>query len=86
MFFRKFITSGYRDGALYIDGQNESYPSMIAQQMKLAGGGDFKQPLMADNNGGFFPQEYSDSGYKTLYKGFVDGALIGPVNDNKQQI
>lgn len=46
------LTSGYRDGALYLDGQNESYPSMIAQQMKLAGGGDFKQPLMADNLGG----------------------------------
>ncbi|MEI7485981.1 MAG: G-D-S-L family lipolytic protein [Chryseobacterium sp.] len=46
------LTSGYRDGALYIDGQNESYPSMIAQQMKLVGGGDFRQPLMADNNGG----------------------------------
>ncbi len=46
------LTSGFRDGALYIDGQNESYPSMIAQQMKLVGGGDFKQPLMADNNGG----------------------------------
>mgnify|MGYP002653435320 FL=1 len=24
------LTSGYRDGALYIDGQNESYPNMIA--------------------------------------------------------
>lgn len=46
------LTSGMRDGALYIDGQNESYPSMLAQQMKLAGGGDFKQPLMADNLGG----------------------------------
>ncbi|KMQ69894.1 G-D-S-L family lipolytic protein [Chryseobacterium sp. FH2] len=46
------LTSGYRDGALYADGQNESYPSMIAQQMKLVGGGEFKQPLMADNNGG----------------------------------
>jgi hypothetical protein len=46
------LTSGYRDGALYIDGQNESYPSMIAGEMKLAGGGDFKQPLMSDNLGG----------------------------------
>ncbi|WP_312391865.1 SGNH/GDSL hydrolase family protein [Chryseobacterium sp.] len=46
------LTSGYRDGALYADGQNESYPSMIAQQMKLVGGGDFKQPMMPDNNGG----------------------------------
>ena len=37
--FTKFVsignslTSGYRDGALYIDGQNESFPSMIAAQM-----------------------------------------------------
>lgn len=47
------LTSGYRDGALYSDGQNESYPSMIAMQMKLAGGGNFKQPLMPNNVGGF---------------------------------
>src|SRR4051812_8292807 len=46
------LTSGYRDNALYIDGQNESYPNIIAGQMKLAGGGNFVQPLMADNNGG----------------------------------
>lgn len=46
------LTSGYRDNALYIDGQNESYPSMIAKQMQLAGGGEFKQPMMSDNLGG----------------------------------
>ncbi|MFC7346514.1 G-D-S-L family lipolytic protein [Chryseobacterium zhengzhouense] len=57
--FSKFIslgnslTSGYRDGALYSGGQNESFPSMIAMQMKLAGGGEFKQPLMPNNVGGF---------------------------------
>lgn len=47
------LTSGYRDGALYSSGQNESYPSMIAGQMKLAGGGAFKQPLMPNDIGGF---------------------------------
>lgn len=47
------LTSGYRDNALYIDGQMESYPSMIAAQMKLAGGGEFKQPMMPNNTGGF---------------------------------
>ncbi|MHA6696642.1 SGNH/GDSL hydrolase family protein [Chryseobacterium sp. A321] len=46
------LTAGYRDNALYVDGQNESYPSMLAQQMKLAGGGEFKQPMMTDNLGG----------------------------------
>lgn len=56
--FSKFVslgnslTSGYRDNALYTDGQNESFPSMIAQQMMRAGGGAFKQPLMSDNLGG----------------------------------
>ena len=57
------LTSGYRDNALYIDGQNESYPAMLAQQMQLAGGGAFKQPLMPNNTGGFtnlpgFPGKY----------------------------
>ena len=46
------LTSGYSNGALYTDGQNESFPSMLAGEMKLAGGGAFKQPLMADNLGG----------------------------------
>lgn len=47
------LTAGYRDGTLYIDGQNESYPSMLAMQMKLVGGGEFKQPMMPNNTGGF---------------------------------
>lgn len=47
------LTSGYRDGALYLDGQNESYPSMLAKQMAFAGGGNFSQPLMPNNVGGF---------------------------------
>ena len=57
--FTKFVsignslTSGYRDGALYVDGQTQSFPSMMAQQMALAGGGVFKQPLMPNNTGGF---------------------------------
>lgn len=47
------LTSGYRDNALYLDGQNESYPNMLANQMKLAGGGEFTQPLIPNNIGGF---------------------------------
>lgn len=60
------LTSGYRDGALYIDGQNESYPSMIAAQMKLAGGGDFVQPMMPNNTGGF-TSLFAASGGKDFY-------------------
>ena len=46
------LTAGFRDGALFVSGQEESYPAMIAAQMKLAGGGEFKIPMMADDLGG----------------------------------
>ncbi len=46
------LTSGYMDDALYISGQQNSYPAILAEQMKRAGGGDFKIPLMADELGG----------------------------------
>lgn len=65
------LTSGYRDNALYVDGQNESYPSMIARQMKLAGGGDFKQPMMADNLGGIPAVGFGNK----LVLSVVNGAL-----------
>ncbi|MEG9327081.1 G-D-S-L family lipolytic protein [Salinimicrobium catena] len=47
------ITSGYADNALYISAQEASYPNIMAQQFAKVGGGDFTQPLMADNYGGF---------------------------------
>ncbi|SDE43655.1 SGNH/GDSL hydrolase family protein [Riemerella columbipharyngis] len=47
------LTSGFRDGTLYADGQKESYPNIIAEQMKKAGGGYFTQPMMPNNVGGF---------------------------------
>lgn len=46
------ITAGYSDAALFIDGQTNSYPNMLAENFALAGGGDFNIPFMADNLGG----------------------------------
>lgn len=46
------LTAGYADGALYITGQENSYPNIMAGQFALAGGGEFTQPLMNDNIGG----------------------------------
>ena len=40
------LTAGYADNALYNQGQAYSYPNLIAQQFKLIGGGDFRQPLV----------------------------------------
>ncbi|NEW80187.1 MAG: G-D-S-L family lipolytic protein [Gelidibacter sp.] len=56
--FSKFVsvgnslTAGYSDGALFIDGQTNSFPNILAKQFVLAGGGNFTQPLMKDNLGG----------------------------------
>lgn len=68
------LTSGYRDNALYIDGQNESYPNIIAGQMKLAGGGNFVQPLMADNNGGLVLLGTPIQATKLYIKSFTNGS------------
>ncbi|MGB5691798.1 MAG: G-D-S-L family lipolytic protein [Flavobacteriaceae bacterium] len=46
------LTAGYSDAALFIDGQTNSYPNMLADNFALAGGGGFDTPLMADNLGG----------------------------------
>ena len=46
------LTAGYTSGALYITGQESSYPNIMAQQFAYTGGGDFNQPLMNDNLGG----------------------------------
>ena len=56
--FTKFVaigdslTAGYADGALYLLGQQNSFPNMLAQQFADVGGGAFTQPLVGDNLGG----------------------------------
>lgn len=46
------LTAGYSDNALFKEGQENSFPNMLAQQMSLAGGGSFDTPFMNDNLGG----------------------------------
>ncbi len=46
------LTAGFSDAALFIDGQNASYPNMMANSFAEVGGGAFTAPLMADNLGG----------------------------------
>ncbi|ROH95922.1 SGNH/GDSL hydrolase family protein [Chryseobacterium daecheongense] len=70
------LTSGFRDNALYIDGQTESYPNIIAGQMKLAGGGNFVQPLMADNNGGLLLGSTTIQATKLYIKTFTNGSPV----------
>jgi lysophospholipase L1-like esterase len=54
------LTAGYADNGLYRAGQLNSYPSILAGQLKLVGGAaDFRQPLFAEN-------QANGTGYLTL--------------------
>lgn len=64
------ITSGFADAALYREGQEVSYPNLLAQQFKLIGGGDFNQPLTPANSVGI-----GSSGNAKLVLGLVNGSL-----------
>lgn len=49
------LTAGYMDGTVFKSGQQNSYPSILAQQFALVGGGAFTQPSYEDdvnNTGG----------------------------------
>lgn len=77
------LTAGYRDGALYLDGQLESYPSIIAKQMQEIGGGGFSQPLVSDNNGGLLLGGVQIQDTKLYISGFTNGApSVGRINNN----
>ena len=46
------LTSGFTDSALFIAGQENSFPNILSQKFAMLGGGVFTQPLMNDNIGG----------------------------------
>ena len=46
------FTSGFTDGALFKEAQENSFPNILASKFAMAGGGEFTQPLMNDNIGG----------------------------------
>ncbi|MCJ8209418.1 G-D-S-L family lipolytic protein [Mucilaginibacter sp. RS28] len=70
------LTAGYADGGLYLDGQQNSYPSIIAKQMQGAGGGTFTQPL-------FSADQANGSGYITLTGFDQNGSPVtAPVTSN----
>ena len=73
--FSKYIsigdsqTAGYTNDGLYREAQLTSYPSIIAAQMKAAGGGTFSQPL-------FDEAQANGSGYLKLIGFNPDGSPI----------
>jgi len=73
------LTAGFADNALFRVGQENSYPNILANQFSLVGGGDFTQPLTADNLGGYLINGTQQSGTRLILDVGADGEL-GPVN------
>ncbi|MGB1451528.1 MAG: G-D-S-L family lipolytic protein, partial [Marinirhabdus sp.] len=73
------LTSGYADGALYITGQENSYPNIMAQQFAFVGGGEFTQPLMADNLGGLLLNGTQVASNRLVLAADAMGNPTGPV-------
>jgi hypothetical protein len=91
--FSKFIavgdswTAGFADGSLYISGQENSFPNILAGQFSLVGGGSFRQPLMLDEYGfgivNNVPKPKLEMGYRVDCKGvtsLLPGYADVPVN------
>jgi hypothetical protein len=70
------LTAGYADGGLYLQGQLNSYPAIMAKQMLSVGGGTFTQPL-------FSTAQSNGSGYLQL-TGFssTGSPITAPVTSN----
>ncbi len=97
--FSKYIavgasfSGGYTDGALFIAGQENSFPNMLSQKFALVGGGTFSQPLMNDNIGGLVagttvvanPRFYFDGSGPAMLPATpttqVTNVLTGPFNN-----
>ncbi len=68
------LTAGYADGALYKSSQENSYPAILAKQFANAGGGNFTQPVV-DNEDGLWPGKRV-LGYSTDCKGVTSLAPV----------
>lgn len=73
------LTAGFADNALYIQGQENSYPNILAQQFSHVGGGEFTQPLMNDNLGGLLLGGNQIQGTRLILDVGVSGSP-SPVN------
>ncbi|WP_194767271.1 SGNH/GDSL hydrolase family protein [Tamlana sp. I1] len=73
------LTAGYSDNGLFIAGQENSFPNMLASQFQKIGGGDFLQPLVKDNTGGILVGGTPVSGYRLTFNSNIPGPQ--PLNE-----
>ncbi len=71
------MSAGYADGALYDEAQKNSYVNLLAEQLKLVGGGEFKIPYIQSSTGiGNANNARSVLGNRTDCQGVIS---VGPV-------
>lgn len=70
------LTAGYADGGLYLEGQQNSFPEILAKQFKAVGGGDFSSPFFSE-------AQANGSGY-LQFNGFgpTGSPIMGNVTNN----
>lgn len=61
------LTAGFSDNSLFMKGQEASFPNILSQQMALAGGGAFTQPMINDNVGGLLLGGMPISGPRLIF-------------------
>ena len=68
------ITAGFASNALFITGQENSFPNILAtNHFSATGGGDFTQPLVANNAGGLLLQGNPIQGRRLVLATDEDG-------------
>ncbi|MDO6760496.1 G-D-S-L family lipolytic protein [Tamlana sp. 2_MG-2023] len=73
------LTAGYSDFGLFIAGQENSFPNMLASQFENVGGGEFTQPLVSDNTGGILVGGTPVRGYRLTFNSEIPGPQ--PLNE-----
>lgn len=71
------LTAGFSDNALFIAGQENAYPKLLADQFATVGGGEFKIPYMNDNFGGLLLGGNLISGPRLIFNGTAPVPLPG---------
>ncbi|MFD0863341.1 G-D-S-L family lipolytic protein [Sungkyunkwania multivorans] len=71
------LTAGFTDGALFIAGQEASFPNIMAEQFAKVGGGSFTQPLMSDNSGIILAAGTLVGGPRLIFNGTAPVPLPG---------
>lgn len=61
------LTAGFADGALYTSGQENSFPNILATQLKAVGGGNFNQPMIPTELGVGISGTGLNSSFNTKY-------------------